>query len=139
MTDDKKKPPTSPKPPPSQEDVSATLIACGAGQDPSSRRISAGIIADNIKDGKKGADILSATRGISDNVGSCVANFYDDKPPTFGERVSGWLASIMNTAGEVRSSVSAAVDNAAIKPGQGPTSVSIHNNTTARNNPEAKL
>jgi hypothetical protein len=91
MTDDKKKPATVAKPPPSKEDVSATLIACGLGQDPSSRRITSAIIADNIKDGRKGTEILVSTNGVPENVGSCVANFYEGKSPNLIDKLeAGW-------------------------------------------------
>lgn len=82
----------------SKEAVAAVLVACGNTSDSSSRSISAGIIADNLAGGAKGAAaITSATRGIDANVGSCVANYYEDKKPGFLERVGSQIGSLTDS------------------------------------------
>ena len=120
----------------SEAGVATTLAACGLKTDRISASISASIIADNIEDGRKGAAIIGGAR-VPENVGKCVADAYDtDKKPGVGDKLAAWADRIMNNFSDAAAGVSAAVSELAIKPGQGPTTVTIHNNTKP---PEQRL
>lgn len=55
------------------------------------------------------------------------------------DRAKGWLNAAMNAAAEAKTAALGFTDDLAFKPGQGPTSVGIHNNTTARVDPSLKI
>lgn len=118
-------------------EVATTIAACGSSSDASSQRISAAIVAENYNSGKRGAEAVGTAR-LSDNVGKCVADAYDDKKPASGG-IGGWASRLQESFTNASNSVSAAISDLAIKPGQGPTTVTIHNNTVGRVDPGQKL
>lgn len=94
----------------SKDGVSAMLVACGTQTDPSSRSISAAIIADNLAGGAKGAAaITNNTRGITESVGSCVANYYDDKKPSAWDKLTAQIGSLSNAFSSAADASKAAV------------------------------
>lgn len=95
---DKTKPTKPTGPDKSQAGVVSTLANCGLQGDPSSVRISAGIMADNLAGGAKGqAAIMAGTRGIPENIGKCAADAYDEKKPGLGDKISSAWGSLTNS------------------------------------------
>jgi len=120
-------------------EAAAKLESCGAKPtDASSSRIRSQLASDAINEGRTGAEIASAAR-VPTNVGQCVADAYDGKKSGIAESARSAVNSLTEIFQSARTGLANAVSDAAIKPGQGPTTVNIHNNTTGRTNPEARL
>ncbi len=126
------------KPEKSREGVAAVLVNCGSTAEADSRRISAAIISENLAGGAKGVDAITGGARLPSSVGQCVADQYDDKKPSVSDRVSSWAGRLKESFESATTGISNAVSDLAIKPGQGPTSVNIYNNTVATT-PEQKL
>ena len=122
--------PTPPKEPITQAQAAATLAACnGTAADKIDNGIRTTMVQHGVNSGYSAAE-LAATGRMPASVGQCVADAYDtDKKPSAADKARGWLTGVMNAASEAANSVTAAVNDLAIKPGQGPTTVTIHNNT----------
>jgi hypothetical protein len=89
-----------------------------------------------VAQGAGGKEIAKAV-GVPENVGKCAAVAYGLEEPSAIDKAKGWLTGVLNRAAEVQDAASKAVSDLAIKPGQGPTSVTIHNNLVKA--PEQKL
>lgn len=88
----------------SKAGVAANLEACGAS-DTASRRISAGIISENLADGAQGVGDITRGARLPDNVGKCVADIYDGNKPSAWEKFGTQITSLSSAFKEAADSL----------------------------------
>jgi hypothetical protein len=111
-----------------EQQAAQALKECGGSKpDKIDNNIAAVMIKQGVGYGDNGKKLADLAR-TSENVGSCVAQKFELEEPSALDKAKGWLTGVMNKAAEVQDAAAKAVADLAIKPGQGPTNVTIHNN-----------